>query len=183
MKPGETFDESIWFFRRHVNSVTRMEVHRLLKEERDKRKEKEVWDLLVLNFLLFQSHLFYWRLIYPIWEPVFSICFHLHGFSQEEEKASLLKCQFGDVVMNFPCHKTTTFQEFIATVEAEWGEGKGIKYKDSYGDIVTMRRSTGELMSVRERNKTHPVKLTIFSLVFHFCYFHNSLFFIDWISF
>ena len=51
--------------------------------------------------------------------------------------------------MKMPCHKKTTFEEFIGMVEREWGEGKGMKYRDKDGDVVTMMR-TEELMWVGE---------------------------------
>ena len=81
--------------------------------------------------------------------------------------------------MKLHCHKTTTFEEFVGKVESEWGEGKGIKYRDEVGDLVVMRR-TEELMWVRERNKTHPVTLTVFSAsvfpFFNIYFFFNLLF-------
>ena len=83
--------------------------------------------------------------------------------SEEREKRKterMIKCRFGNDLVKMPCHKKTTFEEFIGMVEREWGEGKGMKYRDKNGDVVAMA-TTEELMWVR--GKAQSVMVEVFS--------------------
>ena len=59
--------------------------------------------------------------------------------TQEAEIKRKIKCKYEGHAIRFFLKKTTTFKELIATVEGEWGEGKGVMYKDEDGDWVKIR--------------------------------------------
>ena len=92
--------------------------------------------------------------------------------SEEREKRTterMIKCRFGDDIVKIPCHKKTTLEEFIGMAEREWGEGKGMKYRDDDDDVVTMT-TTEELMWVWGKSKAQSVMVEVFSKVSQVCF-------------
>ena len=58
--------------------------------------------------------------------------------------------------------KTTTFEELIAMVEGEWGEGKGVKFQDCDKDWLKMKNND-DVVEVWNQTKSGVVTLKVFS--------------------
>ena len=94
--------------------------------------------------------------------------------TQEEKRIGKIKCKYNGEVILFTLKKTTTFKELIATVEGQWGEGKGVKFRDEDGDCVIMNKND-DVVEVWKQTKMGVVSVEVFSTqqnqVFFVCFF------------
>ena len=100
--------------------------------------------------------------------------------TQEVERIGKIKCKYNGDAIHFTLKKTSTLKELIGMVEQQWGEGKGVKFKDEDGDWVIMN-TNDDVVEVWKQTKIGNVSVKVFitqqnQVFFLFIYIINIIF-------